>query len=118
ILSANKDVAGFFAANDDMALGIARAVADAGRTGEVTIISVDGIEDALKAIQSGDLYATVAQYPYAIGQMGVQACKKATAGDELPSNITAPVAVVTKADADEALAKFPAPFKPFQNPLA
>ena len=34
ILSANKDVTGFFAANDDMALGIARAVANAGKTGD------------------------------------------------------------------------------------
>ncbi len=117
ILSANKDVAGFFAANDDMALGIARAVANAGKTGDIAIISVDGIEDALKAVKSGDLYATVAQYPYAIGQMGVQACEMASAGNQLPANITAPVAVVTKADADQALAKFPAPFQPFDNPL-
>ncbi len=117
ILSANKDVKGFFAANDDMALGIARAVANANKTGDIAIISVDGVEDALKAVQAGDLYATVAQYPYAIGQMGVQACEMAAAGESLPENITAPVAVVTKDDADQALAKFPAPFKPFDNPL-
>ncbi|MET1059103.1 MAG: substrate-binding domain-containing protein [Nocardioides sp.] len=117
ILSANKDVTGFFAANDDMALGIARAVANADRTGEIKIISVDGVEDALKAVEAGDLYATVAQYPYAIDQMGVQACQKATAGDDLPENITAPVAVVTKDEAGQALEKFPAPFKAFDNPL-
>ena len=117
ILSANKDVTGFFAANDDMALGIARAVANAGKTGDIKIISVDGVEDALKAVESGDLYATVAQYPYAIGQMGVQACQKAAAGEDLPENITAPVAVVTKDDAEKALAKFPAPFQSFDNPL-
>ena len=35
ILSANPDLTGFFSANDDMALGIARAVANAGKTGEV-----------------------------------------------------------------------------------
>ena len=117
ILSANKDVTGFFAANDDMALGISRAVANAGKTGDIKIISVDGVEDALKAVESGDLYATVAQYPYAIGQMGVQACQKAAAGEDLPENITAPVAVVTKDDAEMALAKFPAPFQSFDNPL-
>lgn len=117
ILSANPDLDGFFAANDDMALGIARAVANAKKTGEVTIIGVDGIEDALKAVQSGDLYATVAQYPYAIGQMGVQACAKATAGESLPENVTAPVAVVTKDNAGQALDAFPAPFEDFDNPL-
>lgn len=117
VLSASPDVKGFFAANDDMALGIARAVANAGRTGEITIISVDGISDALEAVKAGDLHATVAQYPYAIGQMGVQACEKAAAGDDLPDNVTAPVAVVTKDVAGQALEAFPAPFEKFENPL-
>jgi ABC-type glucose/galactose transport system permease subunit len=52
-----------------------------------------------------------------IGQMGVQACAKAAAGDELPKNVTAPVAVVSKDNAQEALDAFPAPFEKFQNPL-
>jgi ABC-type sugar transport system substrate-binding protein len=117
ILSANPDLAGFFSANDDMALGIARAVANAGKTGDVAIIGVDGIEDALKAVESGDLTASVAQYPYAIGEMGVQACEMAASGEELPANVTAPVAVVTKDNAQDALEAFPAPFEEFDNPL-
>jgi ABC-type sugar transport system substrate-binding protein len=117
ILSANPDLKGFFSANDDMALGIARAVANAGKTGQIAIIGVDGIEDALKAIKSGDMTATVAQYPYAIGQMGVQACEKATADEQLPKDVTAPTAVVTKDNATDALDAFPAPFEKFDNPL-
>jgi ABC-type sugar transport system substrate-binding protein len=117
ILSANPDLDGFFSANDDMALGIARAVANAGRAGDIAIIGVDGIEDALKAVQRGDMTATVAQYPYAIGEMGVQACEKATAGETLPKDVTAPVAVVTKENAGAALEAFPAPFEDFENPL-
>jgi ABC-type sugar transport system substrate-binding protein len=117
ILSANPDLKGFFSANDDMALGIARAVANAGKTGEVDIIGVDGIEDALKAVEAGDLTASVAQYPYAIGEMGVQACEMAASGEELPANVTAPVAVVTKDNAQDALEAFPAPFEEFENPL-
>jgi ABC-type sugar transport system substrate-binding protein len=100
-----------------MALGIARAVANAGKTGDIAIIGVDGIEDALKAVQAGDMTATVAQYPYAIGEMGVQACAKAAAGEELPQDVTAPVAVVTEDNAAEALDAFPAPFEDFDNPL-
>lgn len=117
ILSANPDLKGFFSANDDMALGIARAVANAGKDGEVAVIGVDGVEDALSAVESGDLTATVAQYPYAIGQMGVQACAKAVAGEDLPENVTAPVAVVTEDNAADALEAFPAPFEEFDNPL-
>ena len=51
ILRAQPDLAGFFVANDDMGLGVARAVATAGKTGKVRIISVDGIKDALRGGQ-------------------------------------------------------------------
>ncbi|WP_082523024.1 substrate-binding domain-containing protein [Geodermatophilus sp. Leaf369] len=118
ILAANPDLVGFFAANDDMGLGIARAVANAGRTGEVAVISVDGNEEALQAVADGELTATVAQYPYAIGQMGVEACVAATQGADLPAEVTAPVAVVTTENAADALAAFPAPFEEFEDPLA
>ena len=67
-----------------MGLGIARAVANANKTGEIAVISVDGNKDALEAVEAGELTATVAQYPYAIGSMGVQACQAAAAGKKLP----------------------------------
>ncbi|MGY1653014.1 sugar ABC transporter substrate-binding protein [Geodermatophilus sp. SYSU D01119] len=118
ILAANPDLRGFFAANDDMGLGIARAVANAGRTGQIAIISVDGNEEALQAVADGQLTATVAQYPYAIGEMGVQACVAAIQGEDLPAEVTAPVAVVTADVAQQALDAFPAPFQEFDNPLA
>jgi D-allose transport system substrate-binding protein len=68
-------------------------------------------------VKAGDLYATVAQYPYAIGQMGVQACEQAVGDGDLPEDVTAPVAVVTEDVVDQALEAFPAPFEEFDNPL-
>jgi ABC-type sugar transport system substrate-binding protein len=101
-----------------MGLGIARAVANAGRAGEITIISVDGNVEAIEAVQAGDLHATVAQYPYAIGQMGVEACVAAAGGAELPKDVKAPTAVVTEDVAEQAIEAFPAPFEEFEDPLA
>jgi ribose transport system substrate-binding protein len=118
VLRAHPGVVGFFVANDDMALGVARAVADAGKTGDVHIISVDGIKDALEAVKSGELSAVVAQYPYAIGSMGVEACQAAATGKSLPSNVKAPVALVTAANADKALAATPKPFEAYSDPFA
>ncbi len=117
IMQKNPDLKGFFAANDDMGLGIVQAVKNAGKTGEITVISVDGNQNALESVKSGGLYATVAQYPYAVGQLGVQACEKAMAGEDVPDRITSPTALVTKDNADQALSKFPAPFETFENPL-
>jgi len=118
IMRANPDLKGFFAANDDMGLGIARAVANEGKTGEIAVISVDGNEDALKAVEAGDLTATVAQYPYEIGALGVEACEAVLSGQQIPTEIVSPTALVNKDNAADAIASFPAPFEDYENPLA
>lgn len=108
ILRAHPDLAGFFAANDIMALGIQRAV-DAADKKNVKVIGLDGIVDAMKSVEEGGLAATVAQYPFVVGAMGVEACVAAAKGAKLPSKVDAPVLVVNKANATESLKNFPRP---------
>jgi ribose transport system substrate-binding protein len=117
VLRANPDLTGFFVANDDMGLGVARAVANAGKAGTVKVISVDGVKDALEAVKAGQLDATVAQYPYAIGAMGMEACQAAAEGATLPPNVEAPVELVTKDVADKAIAAHPKPFGEYDDPF-
>jgi ribose transport system substrate-binding protein len=117
VLRAHPDLKGLFVANDDMALGVTRAIADAGKTGKVKVISVDGIKDALSAVKSGSLDATVAQYPYTIGLMGMEACQAAAKGKTLPKNVKAPVQLVTKSNAAKALASTPKPFGSYDDPF-
>ncbi len=118
ILRARPTLKGFFVANDDMGLGVSRALADVGKQGQVQVVSVDGIQDALKAVQAGTLSATISQYPYTIGAMGIEACKAAMLGKTLPANVTAPVLVVTKDNATQALTSFPKPFSSYPDPFA
>jgi ABC-type sugar transport system substrate-binding protein len=117
LMRANPDIKGFFAANDQMALGIAQAVKNAGQKGKIAIIGVDGIEDALKAVSAGDLSATVSQYPYTIGQLGVEACVAAGKGKDLPANVKAPVQVVTKDNVATAEKNFPKPVAAYDDPF-
>ena len=100
-----------------MGLGITRAVANAGKTGQIAVISVDGNPDALTAVANGELAATVAQYPYVIGQMGVDACTAAASGATLPAKVDAPVQVVTKDNAQQAIESAPKPPAPYDNPF-
>jgi ABC-type sugar transport system substrate-binding protein len=118
VLRAHPEVKGFFSANDDMGLGIATAIAGAHKTGKVFLISVDGIKDALQAVQDGNVSAVVAQYPYAIGAMGVEACQAAADGKTLPTNVKAPVELITKANAAQALQKTPKPVGSYDDPFA
>ena len=117
IMRAQPDLVGFFAANDDMGLGIVRAVDNAQKTDKIKVISVDGNKDALESVKAGSLAATVAQYPYAIGQMGLEACVAASKGKKLPANVEAPVQLVTPDNAERALASTPKPFDPYDDPF-
>ena len=118
IMTANPTISAFFVANDDMGLGVAQAIANRGKTGQIRVISVDGNKDAFEAVKSGGIDAVVAQFPYVIGAMGVDACKAAIAGKTLPADVKAPVQVVTKANVDAALASAPKPAAPYENPFA
>lgn len=53
------DVKGVWAANDDMALGALEALKQAGREGDVAVVGIDAVPDALTAIQDGSMTATV-----------------------------------------------------------
>jgi ABC-type sugar transport system substrate-binding protein len=117
LMRANPDIKGFFAANDQMALGIAQAVKNAGKKGQIAIVGVDGIEDALKAVQAGDMSATVSQYPYTIGQLGVEACLAAATGKKIPADVKAPVQVVSKANVAKAEKNFPEPVETYNDPF-
>jgi ABC-type sugar transport system substrate-binding protein len=118
LLRDDPGIDGFFAANDQMALGVARAVAKAGRKGTVAIVGVDGIEQALAAVRRGAISATVSQYPYTIGTLGVEACLAAASGKSLPAQVDAPIQVVTRRNVARAEANFPRPVKPFKSPFA
>jgi ABC-type sugar transport system substrate-binding protein len=117
ILRAHPRLSGFFAANDLMALGVADAVRATGRT-DVRIIGLDGIPAALDAIRAGSISASVSQYPYVMGRMGVEACLAAARGAGLPVRVDAPIAVVDKSNVGRATAMFPRPFRPYSDPYA
>lgn len=117
ILHAHPRLSGVFAVNDLMALGVADAVRSAGKTGDVAIIGVDGITEALDAVRDGSISATVSQYPYVMGEMAVEACVAAARGAKLPAHVDAPVAVVTKSNVGRASSTFPRPFRGYSDPF-
>jgi ABC-type sugar transport system substrate-binding protein len=117
LIRGSQGVRAFFAVNDQMALGIADAVRAAGRGGQVVVIGMDGTQEALAAVSSGAMSATVAQYPYTMGQLAVEACLAAIRGKALPGNIAAPTQLVTRQNVGRARANFPRPVEPFDDPL-
>ena len=118
LLRADPRIDGVFAVNDLMALGVADAVRAAGRQRDVKVVGYDGIPQALAAVTRGRLSATVAQYPYTMGQLAIEACLAALRGDPVPANVDAPVQVVAADNVARARANFPEPVEQFDDPFA
>jgi ribose transport system substrate-binding protein len=117
IVREHPDVGGFFAASDLMALGVSDALRATDSTKKIEIIGLDGIPEAMDAVRSGTLSATVSQYPYIMGQMAVEACAAAATGERLPARVDAPIALLTRDNVDRAIAAFPKPFAGYADPL-
>lgn len=89
ILKSNSnDVQLVFAQNDEMGLGAALAVEEAGlKPGtDVKIITIDGTKAALEALAAGRL-SFVAEYNPLFGDVAVDVVKSAVAGESVEKNI-------------------------------
>lgn len=80
----NNDIQFIFAQNDEMGIGAAQAVKDAGLTPgtDVKIATIDGTLGALEALAAGEL-SFVAQYNPFFGDIAVDVVKKALAGESV-----------------------------------
>lgn len=78
----NNDIQFIFAQNDEMGIGAAQAVKDAGLTPgtDVKIATIDGTTGALEALAAGEL-SFVAQYNPFFGDVAVEAVEMALAGE-------------------------------------
>ncbi len=87
-----------FAANDEMALGAVEAV-KANPTTQIEnsfIVGFDAIDDAVNAVNAGELRATVAQQPFEIGAVAAQIALDYLAGESVAANVPVELALITK----------------------
>ena len=92
-----------FPINDPGALGCISAIESAGRLGQVTVVTVDGSEEGVRAILAGKLHSTSAQFPKVIGRMAAEAAYDHLAGKPVPKDIKVPVELITRRNAAEFL---------------
>ncbi|MFX3622925.1 MAG: ribose ABC transporter substrate-binding protein RbsB [Ectobacillus sp.] len=95
ILQSNSDVKAVFAHNDEMALGALEALKSAGKT-DVIVVGFDATDDAVKAVEGGEMAGTVAQKPELIGQMAMETAKKVTEGTKVDKFIPVELELVKK----------------------
>jgi len=95
ILQAHPDVNGVFAQNDEMALGALKAIQQAGKK-NIAIVGIDGEQEAVQDVQSGLLYADIAQQPTQEGVLGVDNALKLIKGQSVDATVSSPLQLVEK----------------------
>ena len=99
ILLSFPHIRGIFATNDAMALGALEAVRAMGLMDQITVIGFDGSPDAIDSIIAGELTASVAQLPIAMGAAAVEAAVNILRGQTAPDRLSIDALVLTGANA-------------------
>ena len=105
-LSANEDLVGFFGANEPAAVGMGRAIAQAGLGGKIVALGFDGNKVLQDFVKDGTLQSILVQSSYKMGYLGVTmaydvAYKKA----KIPAKIDTGYILVNKDNIDSPEAK-------------
>ncbi|NMX59494.1 sugar ABC transporter substrate-binding protein [Pseudomonas sp. WS 5146] len=81
--------------NDEMAIGAAMALQQAGKAkGEIAIIGIDGLPDGLAAIKRGMLTASVFQDPKAQATQAVESAIRMIKGEPIESEVWVPFELI------------------------
>jgi ribose transport system substrate-binding protein len=96
ILQGNPEIDAVFAHNDNMALGAMEAISAAGRLDEIMIVGFDAIDNAVEAVEEGEMAATVAQKPSLMGEMAVETAIKVANGEEVDEYTPVPLELITE----------------------
>lgn len=85
ICQANPDLVGITCGNDDMAMGVIKALQESDMNDQVTVVGVDFTEEGKQAIKDGTYDASVAMSPYLIGKEATIIMLKALEGQDVTS---------------------------------
>ena len=94
ILQSQPEIDAVFAHNDEMALGALEAIKASGR--EIMVVGFDATDDAVAAVEAGEMAATVAQQPALIGSMGVETAMKVLNGESIEASVPVELKLVVK----------------------
>lgn len=82
--------------NDEMAIGAAMALQQAGKAkGEIAIVGIDGLPDGLAAVKRGMLVASVFQDPKAQATRALQAAISMIKGEPVETDVWVPFQLIT-----------------------
>lgn len=101
ITSFGDDLDGIVAENDDMALGAIQAMKEAGI--KLPVVGIDGIEDGLRAVQSGDMIGSSLQHGRVELAAGLAVAQKVACGEPVEKVYTYVMPPITPDNVEQYL---------------
>ena len=99
-VAAHPDLAGVFTITTNNTEGAATGVREAQREGKIKIVGFDTSDPIVEAIRSGVVAADIVQYPYRVGQLGLEKMVDALDGKTIEREITTPFVIATPKNID------------------
>ena len=103
VLAANPDLAGYLNC-DACGSGVAAAIEEAGKAGQVKFVSMDNLIEILDYVKTGTITATSSTIPQMQGSMAVLMMWQASLGIEIPAKVDTGIAYIDETNIDEWIA--------------
>lgn len=100
VMAANPDLKGYLNV-DATGSGLAAAVEEAGRVGEVTVVTMDNLIEILNYVKSGTITATSSTMPQEQGAFSVLTLFQAAIGGSIPKVVDTGIAYIDSSNIDE-----------------
>ncbi len=104
-LIAHPDLVAIYAAQDDLALGAAQAVAAAGKRDKVVITGMNGTPPAFQAVKGGSVGMTVELNPVAWGRLGVDTMVNYWKGVKPTNQVSIQHVLIDASNVEQVLAR-------------
>ena len=98
--AAHPELNGIFTITTNNTEGAATGVREAGQIGNIKIVGFDTSDPIVQSIRKGIVTADVVQYPYKVGQLGVQMMVDALDGKPIEREVRTPFVIATKDNID------------------
>ena len=99
VLAANPDLVGYLNC-DACATGIAAAIEEAGKVGQVKFVSMDNLIEILEYVKKGTITATSSTIPQMQGSMAVLMLWQASLGVDIPKVVDTGIAYIDQSNID------------------
>lgn len=100
VLAANPDLVGYLNC-DACGSGVAAAIEEAGKAGQVKFVSMDNLIEILEYVKKGTITATSSTIPQMQGSMAVLMMWQASLGIDIPAKVDTGVAYIDETNIDE-----------------